>query len=348
MFNSGLTGYNVTRGLLGALKPRGPRPALVAELLEAGDFAACLARLRAIPFLHGVEFGREPADLERALFRECALLTGRLRKCLGGAAGRLLEAFGRRYELHDVKLIFRGVLSESTDVAPAPIHDTPVSSGGRRLSSLKSPAEVVAFYAGGGLGDIVSEAYELYHASGDDLSLFEVALDRSYIELVWNAGLALGPADGTRLRKEVLVPWLGSTAVLWVLWLARYREMGVEEIVMLLDVPEDLLARDLVARLVETRDASSIAEDMDNGKLSAFLAASDLPKEMIEFERFVRRFVWSLTVSGRVRIRFDISTLLATLMRWEFVVEDAITVAGGKAVGLEQAEIADLLATQAA
>jgi hypothetical protein len=45
---------------------------------------------------------------------------------------------------------------------------------------------------------------------------------------------------------------------------------------------------------------------------------------------------------------FDISTLLRALMRWELIVEDAITVTSARSMGLEREDILPLLATKAA
>ena len=73
-----------------------------------------------------------------------------------------------------------------------------------------------------------------------------------------------------------------------------------------------------------------------------------LPKDLVELHRVTRRFTWGLLRSAKAKTRMDISTLLAALMGWEFIVEDAITVAGGRAVGLSTDEIVPLLATKAA
>ena len=83
-----------------------------------------------------------------------------------------------------------------------------------------------------------------------------------------------------------------------------------------------------------------------NDRLKSFLRRTDLPKDLVGLHRAARRFTWRLLASPKKSMRFDISTLVAALMRWEFIVEDAITVTGARAVGLTRDEIEPLLATQ--
>lgn len=348
MFSAGLTGYNVTKGLMGALRTRAPRRRLVDELLDIPDLAGCLTRLKGLPFLEGIEVGGEPGDIERALLAACAEFGRKVRGCLGGSAGRFIETYMQRHHLHNAKLLFKAVLEGSPEDTLD--HLYPVSRRYERagLAGLRQPRDVIGFFEETKLGDCVREAWEVYSANGDDISLFELVLDRSYINMLWQAGGDVKFGDGRRLRREILLPWLGSTAVLWVMWLGRYRGMGVEEITSLLALPEKVLDARLIHELVATRDPAAAAEGLRNDRLKSFLLRADLPKDPVELHKAAKRFTWRLLAPPKNSIRFDVSTLLAALMRWEFIVEDAITVTGSRSVGLARDEIEPLLATRAA
>jgi hypothetical protein len=254
----------------------------------------------------------------------------------------------RRYEFHNCKTLFRSaLLGGHADPTPR-LYMVSSDYAREQVSGLSSPEDVVAFYEGGSSGRAVREAWEVYQSMGQDLSFFELALDRSYVRLLWDAAKHVGPCDGGRLRDWVLVPWLSSTAVMWTLWLARYRGTSVEEATTLLALPTAILSPGQMAELFEKREPSAVADGFRNLKLREFLSGADLPKDPIGLHRQTRRFAWQLAASARVKTRVDVATLLAALIRWEIIVEDAVTVTGAKALGMKNDEIEPLLATRAA
>ncbi len=348
MFSAGLSGYNVTRGLLGALKRRAVRTGLIDELLQLPDDASCRQRLRAHPFLEGIEVGASPGELERALLAACATFARRIRNFLGGPAGRFIEAYSTRYELHNAKLIFRASLNPGSGDLSSGIYPVSKLYTPARLAAVKAPADIVASYEESELARIIREAYETFAAASNDLALFEVVLDRSYTRLLWEAAEHIHPMDGVRLRDRVLLPWLGSTAVVWVLWLSRHRRMSVEELIAVLDFSEKVFPSRLVAALAQEGDMTSVAAEVRGARLRGFLSRASGLKDLSDLHRASRRFLWDLVTPGRMETRFDISTLLSALVRWELIVEDAITVAAGRSLGLGGDEIKPLLATQAA
>lgn len=315
------------------------------ELLESPDAAGCVARLKGLAFLETADFGEGYEGVERALRYSCAVFARRIRRCLGGSAGRFLEAYTLHYDLHNAKVLFRGSFEEGSAGEIRELYPLSTAYMEARGEDFKTPEDAVKFFEDTRLGEAARKAFEVYEAHDGDLSFYELVLDREYVKLVWEAAERVGPREGGRLREGVVLPWLGSTAVLWTLWLAEYRGMGVEEIVMLLDVPEGLLRGALVAALVEGGRPAGIAEGVKNRALAEFLGGSDLPAGLAELHRVARRFTWRTITPRRLQTRFDIVTLLTAVMRWEFVVEDALTVAGAKAMGLGKDEIAGLLAT---
>ncbi|MCD6404373.1 MAG: V-type ATPase subunit [Planctomycetes bacterium] len=348
MFAAGLTGYNVTRGLLGALKSRGPGAALVGELLDAGDVSACVTRLRNLPFVEGIEVGEGPADVERSLRYACWSFARKIRGFLGGSAGRFFAAYCLHYEMHNAKVLFRASLDPGVSDVLGGIYPLSPAYDSALRDAPKSPGDVVKFYEDTPLAVAVGQAFEMYGAHDDDLSLFEMVLDREYAKLVWRAAEQVGPADGYRLRKGIVRGWLGATALLWVLWLARYRRMAVEEIMTLLELPEKIISPDTCMALVEKGLAGAVAGDMRDARLREFLAQGDLDVDVSGLYRLTRRFVWQTISPAGLQVRFDISTLLVALMRWEMVVEDALIVVSSMTIGMGKDEIMPLLVTQAA
>jgi len=348
MFSAGLTGYNVTRGLMGALKTRAPGGDLVDALLEVPDLDGCLRHLRAIPFLEGIEIGARPGDLEKALLAACAEFARKIRNFLGGSAGKFIETYMQRFHIHNAKLVFKSVLEGAPEEVLDLVYPVSARYDPAVLARLKDGADVVSFFGETKIGACLAEAHEVYRANDDDLSLFELVLDRSYINMLWRAGERVKFGDGRRLRRNILLPWLASTAILWVLWLAHYRAKTVEEVTALADLPDELLPARIIRDLVETGDPSAAAAALGNRKLREFFSGEGLQKDLISLHRMARRFAWRLVLPARRSTRFDVSTLLAALMCWEFIVDDAITVTGARAVGLSGEEITSLLATRAA
>jgi len=350
MFNAGLMGYNVARGLLGALKPRAPHAGLVDDLLAERDPRACLSRLQELPFLEGLDVAdaEDPEQVERALRLACAEFARKIRKVIGGPAGRFLETYTLHYDFHNARVLFRAAVSGSAGGVGRKLYPLSDLYAGEAPERLSSAREAVEFFTGTALERPLRDALEYYESRSYDLSIFEVVAARGYVEMVSRAGGRLIPADGVRLRERLLEPWLGATGVLWILWLKAYRSMAAEEIVNVLDLPGEVLPGRVCSRLAGGEAPSAVAGDVSNTRLREFLSGGEVDGDPAGLHRAVRRFVWRTVTAGRLQVNFDISTLLSAVMRWEMIVEDAITVMTARAEGLESGRIEELLATRAA
>lgn len=347
MFGAGLTGYNVTRGLLGALKSRGPRAGLVEDLLAAADADACRDRLRNLPFLDEVEVTGNAADLERALRFACWRFASKVMKFLGGSAGQFLRTYCFHYDLHNAKILFRASLDGELSGMRREVYRLSSRYAPGSVDGLQSPEEVVRFYRDTPLAEMMADAFELYRSHEGDLSLFEIALDREYVSAVWKSGQDVRQGEGRRLTEMILRPWLATTAVFWTLWMSTYRGMSAEEVVTILNLPDGIIAPGLCTALVKG-DADTVERQVHNKHLKRFLAGGALNADLADLSRIQKRFLWEVTGPAFFRTTFDISTLVSALVRWEIVIDDAITVASSKEMGLQGDEIVPLLATQAA
>ncbi|MHC4712945.1 MAG: V0D/AC39 family V-type ATPase subunit [Planctomycetota bacterium] len=348
MFSAGINGYNVARGLFGALKTRAPRPELIDQLLDQADMTGCLAALKNLPLVESIPTGQGPAEMETALRYACAVLALKIRRVLGGPAGRFLEAYTWHYDFHNIKLIFRSSLDGGVFDLPSGLYPLGEVYSIGPLKKIGAPEDLPTYFAETPLAPAVNEAWELFAANNSDLSLFELGLDKWYVNLVWNAAEHVRPTEGSRLRDRILAPWLGMVCLLWVLWLKNFRSMGVEEIVNLLDIPPQLLTAEDCVLLVERNRPAALAGRVSNRPLREFLETADLPSDVSTLHRLARRFVWRTISPAGLTVMFDISTLLRALMRWELIVEDAITVTSARSMGLEREDILPLLATKAA
>ncbi len=348
MFSAGINGYNVARGLFGALKTRAPRPELIDQLLEQTDMTACLGVLKSLPLVESVPTGQGVAEMETGLRYACAILALKIRRVLGGPAGRFLEAYTWHYDFHNIKLLLRSSLDGGVFDLPPGIYPLGELYSIGPLKRIRGPEDLPAYFAESPFAPAVNEAWELFAANNSDLSFFELGLDKWYLNLVWDAAEHVRPAEGSRLRERIIAPWLAVLCVLWILWLRNFRSMGVEEIVNLLDIPPQLLSPEDCVLLVEEGRAAAIAGRFANRRLREFLEGADLPSDVSRLHRVARRFVWRTISPAGLTVMFDISTLLRALMRWELIVEDAITVTNARSMGLERDDIVPLLATRAA
>jgi vacuolar-type H+-ATPase subunit C/Vma6 len=348
MFNAGLRGYSAARGLVGALRARAPYPDLVEELLAMSDAQACASHLGALPFVHGIEGADGPAGAEHTLRTACAVFGQRITRFLTGPASEFLSTYLLRYGVYNVKVLFRAALSgvkEEGREALYPIRHLYVSP--RERLTLDAPEKVVAFTEGTRLEKPVQVAYEMYKASGD-LFIFELSLDREYALMLWEASQATSLTEGRRLRQRVILPYLGINAIVWALWLKTHHAMSAEQIVNVLPVPSRIIRVDTFVLLVQAGNFAEVARAAKVGQLARFLARHEMPGDVSSWHRLSRRFIWSLINARDLSAVFDIATLTSTLMKWEFIVDDAITVTAGKAAGLGHDEIVPLLATKAA
>jgi len=348
MLNAGMRGYSAARGLVGALKARAPHPDLVEELLAMSDAQACASHLGALPFVHGIEGADSLAGTEHALRTACVVFAQRVTRFLTGPASEFLSTYLLHYGVYNVKVLFRAALSgvkEEGREALYPIRHLYVPS--RERLTLDAPEKVVAFTEGTRLEKPVKVAYEMYKNSGD-LFTFELSLDREYALMLWEASRAINMAEGQRLRRSVIVPSLGVNAIVWALWLKTHRAMSAEQIMNIVPLPARIIPMDTFVLMVQAGNFAGVARMARVGVLARFLARHGTPADVSSWHRLSRRFVWSSINSRGLSAVFDIATLVSTLMKWEFIVDDAITVTAGKAAGLGPDDIVPLLATKAA
>ena len=350
MLSAGISGYAGARGVLGALKARGPRQNLVEELLSLGDAEAVAARLRALPMLEGRSAATDLAGLERDLRQAVYTFGMKLAAFIGGPAKGFIETYLLHYHVHNLEVLFRRALSKETGAAGLyPIG--PFNPTDRQLAGLDSPEKVVEFAQGTELQAMALEAFEAYRAGEGDLFRWELSLERQYLARVWQAAGRVLPPESWRLKKTLVVPFVGMTAFVWALGLKRYRKTGGAELAALLPMPKDLLDAGALAEIARNDDLAAAAEEIPSKELRGLvraILAAQRPEGPAGWHRTVKRVVWRQLSTKKLRATFDITTLMTALMGWEYVVADAITVANGKALGLERERIETLLATTAA
>jgi vacuolar-type H+-ATPase subunit C/Vma6 len=349
MLNAGIKGYSGARGLLGALKARGPRPALVEDLLNMSDAANCASYLRSLPFVQGVDTGASAGELEKGLRAACMVFGRKLSSFLGGASQDFMESYLLRYSVENVRVLFRRALVGQAQAGGEPLYpQAEVYASPRERASLDAVEKVVDFTKGTALEKPVQAAYELYHAAGGDVFIFELSLDAQYANMLWAAANRVYLYEGSRLLRRVVIPQLSTNAVVWGMWLKVHHGMKPEEIMTRLHVPADVIRPDRYLGIIKAEDAGAAAAAVKAGPLREFLAAKEPLGDVALWHRLSRRYIWGLLGARELGILFDITTLVIALMRWEFIVDDAITVTAAKSMGLGRDEIVPLLTTQAA
>jgi vacuolar-type H+-ATPase subunit C/Vma6 len=335
--------------MLGALRARAPQPALIEELLNMSDADGCAAYLRQSPFLEGVETGNSQRELERALRIASITFARKLSIFLGGPARGLVQAFMLRYGVWNLKALFRGAVGARVDGASDFLYPgVPCYVSPRQRATIDVPEKAIALCEGGPLEKPARMAFDVYEKGEKDLFLFELTLDREYAITVWAAASRVNLTEGARLRRSLVAPALGLNAIIWGMWLKAYHAMSPEEAVTLLTVPSELIRPDSFVRFMQTGDVSAIVGDREVTAAGRHLAASAQPSDVAAWQRLSRRYMWSRLNNKAFGIVFDICSIVTALMKWEYIVDDAIAVTSGKALGMSREDIEPLLATRAA
>lgn len=349
MFNAGLKGYSGARGVMGALRSRSPKAALPVEMLDLPDAAACMSRIRSLPFTAGIQSGDTMPDVERDMRLAVIIFARRMEGFLGGAAKDFLATYLLHYDIHNLKVLFRGAVSGRADTPPRDLY--PID---KRYTNPSDPGalanldNVIGLMKGTRLEAVAAEAYDIYRKFDNDLSRFELALDRRYYLLLWQESGNIRLMEGQRLRKGVLAPLIGGMAVAWGLWLGQYRGMGPEEILSTVQVPGEIIRPEVYLRLARGENVVEAARAIGIEPLVEFFSEGGKSGDAIETHRLVRRFIWRTVSRRELGAGFDISTIVRSVMEWEYIVDDAISVMRAKSLGLRRDEIEPLLATRAA
>ena len=349
MFSAGIRGYSGARGMLGALRAREPKQPIVEELLNQPDAAAAFNHLRSMPFLAGIASGDKPVEIERDLRYGCVLFGKKLADFTGGAAQKFLKTYLLHYEVHNLKALFRRALAGKAEARTDDLYPVaPVYSSASRVGALSTPERVVALAEKTRLEGAVKTAYGEYQANTGDLFRFDLSLDRELMLMLWSAAERTGPVESWRLKQVILMPLLGTRALVWGLWLKHYHGMSAQEIMGVLLVPSGLIDAEVFIATIQAEDMRQAAEAVSFEPLKEFLAETGVPEDIVSWQRLLRRFVWGRVAKRDMGMIFDAATLMREILRWEHVVEDAITVASGKSLEMGREDIVPLLATQAA
>ncbi len=344
MFNAGIKGYSGARGILGALRARAPHAGLVEQLLSTSDAGSCASQLRSLDLLRELTPGPSPADLEKNLRTGCIIFTRKITNFVGGPAKRFIDAYTLRYAFHNLKVLFRDALTRRTDFPDNLYPRTALYVDSRRRAALDTPEKVIAHAVGTPLEKPANLAYDVYQNASNDLFLFELALDREYALLLWQAAKRVNLSQGRRLKKLVR-PYLALNAVVWGLWLKINRSMSPEEIMNLLPVPSDIIGPGAYLDILRSGKTQDIADAVGVAAPGLSLGDVSAPADVTAWHRLARRLTWNSLAAKKLTVIFDISTLMIAIMRWEFVVDDLITVTAAKSLGLAREEIAQMLAT---
>lgn len=349
MFNSGVRGYSGARGMLGALRARAPQPGLIEELLGMSDAEGCASYLRQSPFLDGVDTGSGQRELERALRVASVTFARKLSIFLGGAARGLVQTHMLRYGIWNLKALFRGALGGGVGQGNDSLYPgVPCYVSPRQRASIDAPEKAIAHCEGGPLEKVARAAFDIYEKGEKDLFLFELTLDREYMAMLWSAASRLNMVEGGRLRRSIVAPALGLNAMMWGMWLKTYHAASAEEAVTLLTVPTDLIRPDSFVRFIQSGDISAIVGDHEVTAAGRQVAASAPPADVASWQKLSRRYMWKRLNNKTFGIVFDICSIATALMKWDYIVDDAIAVTSGKALGMSREQIEPLLATRAA
>jgi vacuolar-type H+-ATPase subunit C/Vma6 len=336
---------------MGALRACGPQADLVGELLALGDVDACVNRLKSLPIVSENVSASDRRGIERAL-RGATLVFGRkLSKFLGGPARDLLEAYMLHYQIDNLTTLFRRSITREEGLTESALYPIkPFYVPDREIALLDSPDKVIALAKRVPLKAMAKEAFAVYQANGGDIFRFELSLDRQYLQLLWNQAGRLDPVESSKVKKDILLPYIGMNAFVWALWLQTYHGMGGQELAGLLPLPRSIMRPDVyieIARAENVRDAAkaivgplrpAIAEILDH----------DPGKDVSKWDRLSRNIMWRRVSRRDLSASFGILNILAMMIRWELVVDDLITVMNGKALSMTRENIEPLLATKAA
>lgn len=304
-------------------------------LLDERSLEGVVARLRDT---FGSDLSDDPADLERHLKQRLAAETAAMTAFQWGAPRRLLTAYGRRFELANLKTLLRaryhGLPAERCEAVLVPLPHTAL----RWQALLEAPSvEAVAELLAG--TPYARPILTVLEQQGEAPPFpFEVALDLAYFQALVRQTLRLSGTDGRRARR-FLGEWIAAENLAWAFRYRRLAGLTPEETV------NYTLHRAFGAGLDAVRRVAIGATVADEAARLGYTIDPALPEEeaLAALERAASRRRADAAARLFGRAVFDLGVVLALLTLREVEVLDLVTLVEGRVAGLGRAELSGRL-----
>ncbi|MEJ2287957.1 MAG: V-type ATPase subunit [Deinococcales bacterium] len=302
-------------------------------LLEQGDVAGIAARLQ--DSAYGGELPTEPAALERRLTAVLAEETHVAATFTWGALRALLVAYGRRFELANVKTVLRarhhGIPWERCAVVMIPLPRSTVPW--RTLLEAPTTEAVARLLEGTPFARPLTTVLE---QQGDATPFrFEVALDLAYFQDLVRRIERLSGRDGQRART-FLGGWIEVENLSWAFRYRRLAGLTPEETV------NYTLHRAFGAGLEAVRRVVTGASVTDEAARLGYAVDADAPED--EALAALERAAGQARTEAAERVfqgaPFDLGAPLALLTLRETDVHDLVTLIAGVTAGLARTAMA--------
>ena len=311
-----------------------------AALLRESDVTAIAAHLGEGPY--GPDLPAAPADLERRLKAALAAEVDALAALQWGEPKRLLTAYGRRFELENLKTLLRarhhGIPPERCEAVLVPLPRTVLDwEALLQAPSMQSVAELLAVtpYARP-IRTVLDQ-----HGEAPPFP-FEVALDLAFFQTLVRRILRLQGADG-RWARRFVGSWVAVENLSWAFRYRRLAGLTPEETV------NYTLHRAFGAGLDAVRRVATGATVAEEAARLGFSIDPTVPEDeaLVALERAARRQRTEAASRLFERAPFGLAAPLALLTLREAEVQDLVTVLEARTAGLGDNALADRLLSPA-
>lgn len=298
------------------------------ELLAQGDVDAIVRRLEGGPYGSGLS--RYPAELERQLHAALAAETLAVRVFEWGDTRAVLAAYGRRFELANLKTVLRarhhGLPPERGLAVMIPLPEP--SLPWQALLDAPGMESLAAILGGTPYAGPLLAVLEQHGAAAP--FTFEVALDLAYFQTLVRRIERLSGSDGRRARL-FLGTWIAVENLSWAFRYRRLSGLTPEETVSY------TLHRAFGAGLDAVRRVALGATVADEAARLGFSIDPDAPEDeaLASLERAAEQSRADAAASLFAGTSFDLGAPLALLALRETEVRDLVTLVEGRAAGLE-------------
>ena len=338
--------YAAAHARVRGLRSRLLSPAQWAEALNAPDLAGLLSVLQGTWYAEALgPLTGAPPDatlLERALWAHQVRAARAPLYLLQGAARELLDWFWRRFEVHNLKTILRGVKyhtpPEQVRTALIPL-DAASTLPWQALAEAGSIQAVVERLRSTRYGEVLEHALERYQREAL-LFVLEVALDLAYH---WRLLRLVNRLQG-RDRDEAqrfLGTWVDAQNLLWAYRYRIYARFSPEEILNYTLQRGLRVDASVVQRIALGAPLQDVVQALWGAQLPGLEALQDLPEReaLLRLELLLQRYLYALAQRTLGAFPLHLGAVLAYEVLLESEVRDLVTVVEGKALRWPAARI---------